>query len=245
MLHNPKGEPLTGLLVAWGIVSLWVGSLVFLASVDIAQWLPLYLLPTILGRTFIQTGLFIVAHDAIHGVLSPNNRRLNDGIGQLTLTLYALLPYKKLSLNHWQHHRHPGQVSDPDFHDGIHSDVFSWYLNFMKGYLDMKQRVVLLMGMSLVFFVLHFGLHIPVANLFLFWVLPIALSSIQLFFFGTYLPHRSPRTESSDSHHAISSNYPLILSFLTCYHFGYHWEHHEYPFLPWYKLPSAYFSTNH
>ena len=245
MLRNPKGEPLTGLLVAWSIVSLWVGSLVFLASVDIAQWLPLYLLPTILGRTFIQTGLFIVAHDAIHGVLSPNNRRLNDGIGQLTLTLYALLPYKKLSLNHWQHHRHPGQVSDPDFHDGIHSDVFSWYLNFMKGYLDMKQRVVLLMGMSLVFFVLHFGLHIPVANLFLFWVLPIALSSIQLFFFGTYLPHRSPRTESSDSHHAISSNYPLILSFLTCYHFGYHWEHHEYPFLPWYKLPSAYFSINH
>ena len=245
MLRNPKGEPLTGLLVAWSIVSLWVGSLVFLASIDIAQWLPLYLLPTILGRTFIQTGLFIVAHDAIHGVLSPNNRRLNDGIGQLTLTLYALLPYKKLSLNHWQHHRHPGQVSDPDFHDGIHSDVFSWYLNFMKGYLDMKQRVVLLMGISLVFFVLHFGLHIPVANLFLFWVLPIALSSIQLFFFGTYLPHRSPRTESSDSHHAISSNYPLILSFLTCYHFGYHWEHHEYPFLPWYKLPSAYFSINH
>lgn len=245
MLRNPKGDSLTGLLVAWSIVSLWVGSLVFLASVDIAQWLPLYLLPAILGQTFIQTGLFIVAHDAIHGVLSPNNRRLNDGIGQLTLTLYALLPYKKLSLNHWQHHRHPGQVSDPDFHDGIHSDVFSWYLNFMKGYLDMKQRVVLLMGMSLVFFVLHFGLHIPVANLFLFWVLPIALSFIQLFFFGTYLPHRSPRAESSDSHHAISSNYPLILSFLTCYHFGYHWEHHEYPFLPWYKLPSAYFSINH
>jgi len=52
------------------------------------------------GRTFIQTGLFIVAHDAIHGVVLPSNRRLNDGIGQLVLTLYALLPYEKLAFNH-------------------------------------------------------------------------------------------------------------------------------------------------
>lgn len=226
-------------------MSLWVGSLVFLLSVDIVQWVPLYLLPVILGRTFIQTGLFIVAHDAIHGVVLPSNRRLNDGIGQLALTLYALLPYEKLALNHSHHHQNPGQVSDPDFHDGVHSDGFSWYLKFMKGYLDTRQRVVLLLGMSLVFYGLHLGVHIPIINLLLFWILPLILSSMQLFFFGTYLPHRSPRHENNNSHHAISSNYTLIFSFLTCYHFGYHWEHHEYPFLPWYKLPSAYFAIKH
>jgi beta-carotene ketolase (CrtW type) len=87
------------------------------------------------------------------------------------------------------------------------------------------------------FFVAHFGFHIPIANLILFWFLPIVLSSMQLFLFGTYLPHRSE--DSPNSHAAISSNYPLILSFLTCYHFGYHWEHHEYPNLPWYRLPSV------
>ncbi|WP_310485476.1 fatty acid desaturase [Chamaesiphon sp. VAR_48_metabat_403] len=106
----------------------------------------------------------------------------------------------------------------------------------MKGYLDNKQRIVLFFGIGVIFHGLHLIFHVSVANLFVFWILPIVLSSMQLFFFGTYLPHRSGSFENP--HHAISSNYPLVLSFLTCYHFGYHWEHHEYPGVPWYGLPS-------
>jgi hypothetical protein len=34
-------------------------------------------------------------------------------------------------------------------------------------------------------------------------------------------------------HNARSSSMPIWLSLLTCYHFGYHWEHHEYPYVPW------------
>lgn len=245
-------KPLTGLQVASVIVMLWISSLVFLSFIDVVQLTPLWILVAILGRTFVQTGLFIVAHDAIHGAVLPSDHRLNHWIGQLALTLYALLSYEKLSLNHWQHHRHPGQVGDPDFHDGIHRNRFAWYLKFMKGYLDAKQRVVLFFGMGLIFFTLHSGFHVPVTNLFLFWVLPIALSSMQLFLFGTYLPHRVAKGEATptgsvgaesdnaeNSHYATSSNYPPVWSFLTCYHFGYHWEHHEYPFLPWYCLPSV------
>jgi beta-carotene/zeaxanthin 4-ketolase len=232
-----KLKPLTGLLVASGIVVLWIGSLELLSFIDVAQLTPSWILPAILGRTFIQTGLFIVAHDAIHGSVIPSDRQLNRWIGQLALALYALLSYQKLSLNHWQHHRYPGQVSDPDFHDGLHRNFFAWYLKFMKGYLDVRQRVILFFGMGIIFLILHSGFHIPVANLFLFWVLPIVLSSMQLFLFGTYLPHRLDNVENS--HHATSSNHSLILSFLTCYHFGYHWEHHEHPALPWYSLPSV------
>jgi beta-carotene/zeaxanthin 4-ketolase len=234
--HDIKPKPLTGLLVALLIVVLWISSLGFL-SIDIAQRTPLWILPAIVGRMFIQTGLFIVAHDAIHGAVLPSNRRLNHWIGRLAVTLYAFLSYQKLSLNHWQHHQHPGQASDPDFHDGIHSNICAWYLKFMKGYLDARQGLVLFLGMGITVLTLYTGFHVPVANLFLFWVLPIALSSMQLFFFGTYLPHRSGNTE--DPHHATSSNYSLLWSFLTCYHFGYHWEHHEYPSLPWYRLPSV------
>lgn len=237
MQPDPLAKPLTGLLVASVIVVLWISSLGFLLSIDTAQVIPLGILPAILGRTFLQTGLFIVAHDAIHGSVLPSNRRLNHRIGQLAVTLYALLSYQKLALNHWQHHRHPGQVSDPDFHDGIHDSFFAWYLKFMQGYLDLQQRIVLFFGMGMIFLALYLGFRIPVANLFLFWVLPIGLSSIQLFLFGTYLPHRASNAENS--HHATSSNYPLLWSFFTCYHFGYHWEHHEYPFLPWYRLPSV------
>ncbi|WP_208766779.1 fatty acid desaturase [Nostoc flagelliforme] len=25
---------------------------------------------------------------------------------------------------------------------------------------------------------------------------------------------------------------------MSCYHFGYHQEHHEYPDVPWWKLPA-------
>jgi beta-carotene ketolase (CrtW type) len=228
---------LTGLLIASLIVVLWISSLGFLSFIDIAELSPLWILPAIVGRTFIQTGLFIIAHDAIHGSVFSNNRRLNHLIGRLAVTLYAFLSYRKLSLNHWQHHRYPGQLNDPDFHNGIYSNVFAWYLKFMKEYIDAKQRIVLFWAMGVASLILHSGFHVPVANLLLFWLLPIFLSSIQLFFFGTYLPHRS--NDAENSHHATSSNYPLIWSFLACYHFGYHWEHHEYPSLPWYRLPSA------
>jgi beta-carotene/zeaxanthin 4-ketolase len=221
-------------MVAVVIAIFWISSLGILSYIDISQSIPLLILVAVLGRTFIQTGLFIVAHDAIHGSVFLQNRQLNDAIGRSAVTLYALLDYQKLATNHWQHHQQPGQAGDPDFYDG---NRFVWYLKFMKGYLDFRQIVVQFFGLGTIFVILYFGLHIPANNLFLFWILPIFLSTTQLFFFGTYLPHRGSKTENS--HQATSSNYPLIWSFLTCYHFGYHWEHHEYPFLAWYELPSV------
>jgi beta-carotene/zeaxanthin 4-ketolase len=231
-------------VVATTIVALWIASLVLVFSLDVSQLLPLGIFPIVLGRTFIQTGLFIVAHDAIHGSVLPGNRRVNYWFGQFTLALYALLPYQKLAHHHWQHHFQPGRLGDPDFHDGIHDSLGAWYLKFMQEYLDFRQKVVLFFGMKVIFFTLFLGFHVPIPNLFLFWVLPIVLSSMQLFFFGTYLPHRSAGTATSTSqqqntHNAVSSNYSIVWSFLTCYHFGYHWEHHEYPSLPWYRLPST------
>jgi beta-carotene/zeaxanthin 4-ketolase len=242
--HDPKSPPLTGLLVAIAIVALWIGSFLSVCKLDVATLLPVGLLPVILGRTFIQTGLFIVAHDAIHGSVLPGHRRVNQGFGQLALALYALLPYQKLAHHHWQHHLQPGRLGDPDFHDGVRDRLGAWYLKFMQEYLDFRQKVVLFFGMKVLFLTLYLGFDVPIANLCLFWVLPIFLSSMQLFYFGTYLPHRSagkatPTSHHQNSHNAVSSNYPIVWSFLTCYHFGYHWEHHEYPSLPWYRLPAV------
>lgn len=93
MQHDLQAKPLRGLLVALVVVVLWISSLAFLLFIDIDPLTPLWLLPAVLGRTFIQTGLFIVAHDAIHGVVAPGDRRVNNRIGQLALSLYALLPY--------------------------------------------------------------------------------------------------------------------------------------------------------
>lgn len=235
--------PWAGLLSAVTLIGLWAitfwlassahglfsGSMVSIVEVVLI----------ILSRTFLQTGLFIVGHDAIHGSVLPNHPRVNQFIGSLVVTLYALLPYDQLSQKHWQHHRRPGRVGDPDYHDGTHAHPLAWYVHFMNGYLDGRQKWVLLVGMTVLFSLFWLGFGWAPVNLLLFWVLPILLSSIQLFYFGTYLPHRRPLEGYTNRHHARSNDYASIWSFLTCYHFGYHWEHHEYPTLPWYQLPSV------
>ncbi len=92
---------------------------------------------------------------------------------------------------------------------------------------------------GLIWIILRATFHIAPVNIVAFWVLPLVLSSLQLFIFGTYLPHRPTRQEEPNRHRATSSNYPVLYSFLTCYHFGYHWDHHEYSQVPWYHLPKV------
>lgn len=68
------------------------------------------------------------------------------------------------------------------------------------------------------------------------FVAPPVLASLQLFTFGTYLPHRRPTTEAMAPHHARTQepNHPWAM--LSCYFFGYHWEHHQSPSTPWWRL---------
>ncbi len=71
-----------------------------------------------------------------------------------------------------------------------------------------------------------------------FWALPAILSSIQLFYFGTYRPHHLNARPFADHHRARSDEFSLLTSLLACFHFGYHLEHHEMPWIPWWKLPA-------
>jgi len=226
-----------GVISAVVIFSLWLITFVMICRVDLGSlslWSGALI---ILGRTFLHTGLFIISHDAAHGTVFTPNRRLNDWIGAVALSVYGLLPYRKFLVNHGLHHQHPASPQDPDFHDGKHSSMVEWYLNFMLRYIDKKQSLILFFGMTILFHGIRIGFNIPALNLLLFWILPLLLSSMQLFYFGTYLPHHAQIF--SDRHRAHSSNFPIPVSFLTCYHFGYHWEHHEYPHLPWFSLPLA------
>lgn len=227
-----------GIGVSAIILLLWGSSLVVLTRIDLST-LSVWLLPAILGRTFLHTGLFIIAHDAMHGTVCPSDRRTNHLIGKMALTLYGFLLYDRCLERHWQHHRYPGRLGDPDYHDGLHNSAIGWYFSFMRRYIDAQQMLVLGIGMTVAFHGLHFVLHAPYLNLLLLWVVPTILSSIQLFYFGTYLTHRLPEGGYDNSHHAKSISFPAFWSFLACYHFGYHWEHHEYPHLPWYKLPTT------
>jgi len=188
-----------------------------------------------LWMTMLYTGLFITAHDAMHGAIAPASRALNDAVGAVAVLLYALFSYRRLVEKHRAHHRQPGVPGeDPDFHDGVHRGFLRWYLDFALGYVGVLQ----IAGMAVVFNVLSHVVAVPEPRLLLFWVVPALLSTVQLFTFGTYLPHRG-KHDAADPHRTRSNEYPVWLSFLTCFHFGYHREHHENPHIPWWGLPAA------
>ncbi|MBC7883331.1 MAG: fatty acid desaturase [Anaerolineae bacterium] len=189
-------------------------------------------------RTFLHTGLFVITHDAIHGSAIPHNRFLNDRLGALAIGLYAFLPYEMLRKKHHLHHRYPASSQDPDYHEGDTSNPYLWYWRFMKAYLKGKQGLIAIFEILATYFILA-GLGISMVNLLLFWLLPLVFSSMQLFYFGTYLPHRRTAVRDVTLHRATSSQLSVFWSLLSCYHFGYHWEHHAYPWLPWYALPTS------
>ena len=223
------------LTVASTIICLWFASLVAFLTLDISQIPVILILLGVLLRSFLHTGLFITTHEAIHGVISQN-RQINNFFGYATSWLYALLPYKILAKNHKLHHSHPASKQDPDFYSLDSNNFLLWYINFMKKYQEGRQAWILLIGMAIIFCFL-ISLHIPLVNIFLFWIIPILISSWQLFTFGIFFPHRQTAEGYSDRHRARSNNYSVFWSFIACYHFGYHWEHHQYPNLLWYCLP--------
>ena len=218
------------------IISIWAVSLGCLIFLDISHFNLVMLVPIILFQTFLYTGLFITAHDAMHGLVFPQNPKINHFIGSLCMFLYGLLPYKKLLKKHWLHHHNPATQTDPDFHDGKHKNFFAWYFHFMKAYWSWRQIITLI----IIYHSAHQILHLPSANLTYFWVIPSLSSSLQLFYFGTFLPHTEPIGGYIQPHCAQTISRPIWWSFITCYHFGYHEQHHEYPHIPWWQLPEIY-----
>lgn len=225
------------------ILGLWLLSLQALLRVHLAAghgWSSEHaalIAVAVLLQTFLQTGLFIVAHDAMHGSLAPASPALNHRLGHCALALYACLPYRHCRRNHHRHHRFTAQPLDPDYHNGRHSGPVRWYARFMAGYLSLRQMTALLALWAVTLVLLSPLTSTALPNLLLFWVLPLILSSIQLFLFGTYLPHRAPEREPGGEHRIGSTALPAALSLLSCYHFGCHWEHHAFPAAPWYALP--------
>lgn len=230
-----------GLGWALAITTAWIVSLLLCLLLPLrGSWLtPAALLPLIWIRTFLQTGLFIVGHDAMHGSLLPRSPHWNERIGRLVLALYAWLPWERSLRNHHSHHLAPGSLLDPDHQGARPRGPLLWYRRFMASYLTPAQMAGLLAAWLVAWALLRpFQPH-PLASLLLFWILPLVLSSLQLFVVGTYLPHRHGHGCSADRHRAASLPWPEPLSLLACYHFGYHWEHHQHPHLPWYQLPAA------
>lgn len=188
---------------------------------------------------WLNVGLFIVAHDCMHGSLAPGRPAVNRWVGRIALALYAGFWFDRFLAKHHAHHRHAGTADDPDFAEDHPTRFWPWYFNFFREYFGWREFAVLFA----IFWSYLLLLGAPPVNMILFWGVPSILSSLQLFAFGTYLPHRHGNEEFGDRHRARSNDFPGWLSLLTCFHFGYHHEHHRAPHLPWWKLPAERRST--
>ncbi|MBC7744489.1 MAG: fatty acid desaturase [Flavobacterium sp.] len=211
-----------GVLIAVIIIVCWSVSLSFLIIYRVRFQDPFIYLFIVL-QMFLYTGLFITAHDSMHGTVSPH-KTLNNVIGQICTALFAAFLYKNLYKKHHDHHRHVHTEIDPDYHNG---NFWSWYFKFMREYITWQQILI----MAILFNILK--IWFAEVNLLLFWVLPSLLSTLQLFYFGTWLPHHG---EPENVHQSRTQKRNHVLAFLSCYFFGYHFEHHDSPGTPWWKL---------
>ena len=125
-----------GLIIALVIIALWCGHLWWtllhapLAGASGLDWL--LVVAHVLVQGYLSTGLFITAHDAIHGTVSPR-KSINSFIGTLAAFLFAGLSYRRLSVNHHLHHAHPADdYDDPDYHAS--NSYVPWFVAFMRHY---------------------------------------------------------------------------------------------------------------
>ena len=111
----PRQDP--GLWRAISILGLWAAALaasLWTIPLNKTTWLLLVLLAPL--QSFLNVGLFITAHDAMHGTLLPRHPLWNERLGRACVWLYALFSYDRLKRFHFEHHSHPASSTDPDFH---------------------------------------------------------------------------------------------------------------------------------
>ena len=233
MQSLPRIEPAPignkGIIAAVVVITLWFVSLAFLLTYPLSFTDPLVYV-FVLIQAHLYTGVFITAHDAIHGVVAPGRPKLNYAFGWISAKLFAYNNYKVLSGKHHEHHKHAGTFDDSDYHEG-NPNFFMWYYSFLMEYVSWKQILFMAVTYNLL------KLVFPWENLVVFWMVPAFLSTFQLFFFGTYLPHRGEHHNPPLNARSQTLNH--VWAFITCYFFGYHLEHHAYPYLPWWRLPKA------
>ena len=221
-----------GLLYAALIFGAWAAThifSVFFHHLSAPLWQTLGL---IAFQCWLYTGLFIVAHDTMHGSLAPGKERLNAIIGTSILFVYAGFNWRKMRTAHHAHHDFSGTEKDPDFNAKNPTAFWPWYSKFFLTYFGWRQ-----FGILFGFTIIYILLGANYLNTIIMWAVPAILSSVQLFYFGTFLTHRH-RGDFPDHHNARTNEFSRLFSLLSCFHFGYHHEHHLFPHEPWWRLPT-------
>lgn len=217
-----------GVLIALLVIISWALHLAYMLLLQPVNLLDVWFWVHMLIQTWLFTGLFITAHDSMHGTISAN-RKLNNVIGFSATLLFAGMWYPMLIKKHKMHHTNPGTALDPDYYTGK-QNFFAWWFSFMKAYVTIWQILIMagLFNLGLLYF--------SEIQLIVLWIIPSILATFQLFYFGTYLPHRLPHTTEMGIYKSRTLKKNHLWAMLSCYFFGYHYEHHASPQTPWWKL---------
>jgi len=217
-----------GIIISLIILSIWTGHLLYcIIFVKLELFNP-FLYLHIIFQSYLFTGLFITSHDAMHGTIN-SKRIINNAIGKLSSFLFAGLSFSKLKNNHQLHHQNPCSGTDPDY-SMKYENILYWFILFIMRYVTVIQIIII----GIIFNLL--SLINGESPVWLFFVLPSLLSTFQLFFFGTYIPHRKPHTPDMLPFKARTLRKNHFVAMTTCYFFGYHYEHHKQPQIPWWQL---------
>jgi beta-carotene/zeaxanthin 4-ketolase len=219
-----------GLVIAAAVILLWAGHLLWSLYIFTFSWTSPMTYVHMVLQGYLYTGLFITAHDSMHGGIT-RNRKLNNAVGQIALALFAAFSYKRMFPAHMAHHRWSGTEQDPDF-SVSHQGFFPWFFIFFFRYVTAVQLLI----MAALFNIGVHLLQIPAVSMIAFWVIPAFLGTFQLFYFGTFRPHRYPHTPEMGPHKARTQKKNHLWAMVSCYFFGYHREHHELPRTPWWLL---------
>ncbi len=235
-LPSRTSQKAIGLVLAALIAGGWLGLHAYSMFVFELSWASLpqaFLMAIVL--CWLSVGVFIISHDAMHGTLAPGHKRLNSAIGGVLLFLYAGFAWRKMRDAHFEHHKRAGHPGDPDFDENNPTSFVHWYWTFFRRYFSWQSLLFVHTVVGIYWFVFD----VPFMQIFVLYGAPALLSSLQLFYFGTFRPHRHSGASFPDDHNARSDHLGTLASLASCFHFGYHLEHHRRPDVPWWALPRA------
>ena len=113
-----RHQAIVGLLLAAAILGSWAALHICGHFYFVWSWQTLPIgLALMAVLTWLYVGMFIVAHDCMHGSLVPLKPKWNRLVGQICLGLYAGFSFDFMNRKHHLHHRHAGTAGDPDFLD--------------------------------------------------------------------------------------------------------------------------------
>ncbi|MEF8846697.1 MAG: fatty acid desaturase, partial [Bacteroidales bacterium] len=103
-------------------------------------------------------------------------------------------------------------------------------LTFMYRYVTVFQIIIMAAAFNILL------IWFSETSLVVFWIIPAFMGTFQMFYFGVFQPHKLPHRNWMKPYNSRTQRKNHLRAMLSCYFFGYHYEHHDSPTTPWWKL---------